>query len=212
MSLLPFWALNVVVVLPSMEGHKALRFHQKYLNVCSEDELRSLEFGTTWGWVIKDNLHFWVNYPFKNLWRVNKKLSAGPQQIKVALIRNYVSKCLLTFWKVSKGDTFLLWGEDASISVSQVSAQLSLSQTSACSPLCRWRCRNHLYPEDDEPCVPTLINSALFLTHLVSKTDSSSNEELIFSEFQVPIAKYVVFSVSTSCPRKQVFQGTSESY
>ncbi len=109
-----------------------------------------------------------MNYPFKN--RVNKKLSAGPQQIKVALIRNY-----------DLGDTFLLWGEDASISVSQVSAQLSLSQTSACSPLCRWRCRNHLYPEDDEPCVPTLINSALFLTHLVSKTDSSSNESIHLS-------------------------------
>ncbi len=111
-----------------------------------------------------------MNYPFKNLWRVNKKLSAGPQQIKVALIRNY-----------DLGDTFLLWGEDASISVSQVSAQLSLSQTSASSPLCRWRCRNHLYPEDDEPCVPTLINSALFLKHLVSKTDSSSNESIHLS-------------------------------
>ncbi len=30
-----------------MEGQKALRIHQKYLNLCSEDERRS----------------FWVNYP-----------------------------------------------------------------------------------------------------------------------------------------------------
>ncbi len=32
MSLLPFWALNVSVVLLSMQGQKALRFNQKYLN------------------------------------------------------------------------------------------------------------------------------------------------------------------------------------
>ncbi len=39
MSLLPFWALNAVVALLSMQGQKALGFHQKYLNLCSEDEL-----------------------------------------------------------------------------------------------------------------------------------------------------------------------------
>ncbi len=39
MSLLPFWALDVVVVLLSMQG-------QKYLNLCSEDERRSYRFGT----------------------------------------------------------------------------------------------------------------------------------------------------------------------
>ncbi len=38
MSLLPFWALNVSVVLLSMQGQKALRLHPKYLNLCSEDE------------------------------------------------------------------------------------------------------------------------------------------------------------------------------
>ncbi len=32
MSLLPFWVLNVSVVLLSMQGQKALGFHQKYLN------------------------------------------------------------------------------------------------------------------------------------------------------------------------------------
>ncbi len=54
MSLLPFWALNVVVVLLSMEGQKALGFHPKYLNLCSDDEGRSYGFGTTWVWVIDD--------------------------------------------------------------------------------------------------------------------------------------------------------------
>ncbi len=33
------------------EGLGALGFHQKYLNLCSEDEQR---FGTKWGWVINN--------------------------------------------------------------------------------------------------------------------------------------------------------------
>ncbi len=41
LSLLPFWALNVVVLLLSMQGQKTLEFHKKYLNLCSEDEQRS---------------------------------------------------------------------------------------------------------------------------------------------------------------------------
>ncbi len=47
MSLLPFWALNMSVVLVSMEVQKALGFNQKYLNLCSEDERRSYWFETT---------------------------------------------------------------------------------------------------------------------------------------------------------------------
>ncbi len=54
MSLLPFWALNMSVALLSMQGQKALGFHQKYLNLCSEDEWKPYRFGTTWGWVIND--------------------------------------------------------------------------------------------------------------------------------------------------------------
>ncbi len=38
---------NISVVLLSMEGQRALRFHQKYLNLCSEDEQRSYRFETT---------------------------------------------------------------------------------------------------------------------------------------------------------------------
>ncbi len=45
---------NISVVLLSMEDQRALRFHQKHLNLCSEDERRSYGFGTTWGWVIHD--------------------------------------------------------------------------------------------------------------------------------------------------------------
>ncbi len=58
MSLLPFWALNVSVALLSMQGQKALAFHQKNLNLCSEAELRSYGFGTTWGWAINDRIFF----------------------------------------------------------------------------------------------------------------------------------------------------------
>ncbi len=58
MSLLPFWALNLSVVLLSMEDQKALGFHQKYLDLSSEDEGRYYGFGTTWGWVIIDRIFF----------------------------------------------------------------------------------------------------------------------------------------------------------
>ncbi len=54
---------NITVVLLSMQGQRALRLHQKHLNLCSEDEQRSYAFGTTWGWVI-DNRNFifgWTN-------------------------------------------------------------------------------------------------------------------------------------------------------
>ncbi len=66
-SLLHCFDLTVVVPLLSIEGQKALQFHHKYLNLCSEDEVMSYGFGRTWGWVTKDSFHFWVNYPFKRL-------------------------------------------------------------------------------------------------------------------------------------------------
>ncbi len=54
---------NISVVLLSMEGLRALRFKQKYLNLCSDDERRSYGFGTTSGWVINDILFIfgWTN-------------------------------------------------------------------------------------------------------------------------------------------------------
>ncbi len=45
---------NISVVLLSMKGLRALRLKLKYLNLCSDDELRSYRFGTTSGCVIND--------------------------------------------------------------------------------------------------------------------------------------------------------------
>ncbi len=56
MTLLPFWALNVSDALLSIQGQKTLRFNQKYLNLCSEDEQRSYRCGTTRGRVINDRI------------------------------------------------------------------------------------------------------------------------------------------------------------
>ncbi len=54
---------NISVAFPSMQGQRALRFHQKYLNLCSEDEQRTYGFGTTWGWIIDDRIFIlgWTN-------------------------------------------------------------------------------------------------------------------------------------------------------
>ncbi len=38
---------DIAVALRSMDDPRALRFHQKHLNLCSEDEQRSYGFGTT---------------------------------------------------------------------------------------------------------------------------------------------------------------------
>ncbi len=64
---LHFCAL-IVVPLLSLKSQKALRFHQKYLNLCSEDERRSYRFGTTWGWVINDSIYIFG-------WTIPLKLS-----------------------------------------------------------------------------------------------------------------------------------------
>ncbi len=55
MTLLHLWALNASVVFLSIKGQKALRFHQKYLHLCSKDYW-SYWFGTTWRWVINDRI------------------------------------------------------------------------------------------------------------------------------------------------------------
>ncbi len=51
-----FLSLDGVRILAVYRGQKALGSHQKYLNLCSEDERRSYGFGTTWGWVINDRI------------------------------------------------------------------------------------------------------------------------------------------------------------
>ncbi len=54
---------NITVALPSMQDLRALRFNQKCLNLCSNNERKSYGFGTTWGWVIKDRIFIfgWTN-------------------------------------------------------------------------------------------------------------------------------------------------------
>ncbi len=52
-----------------MQGQKALRFHQTYLNLCSEDKLRFYGFGTTWEWVINDRIYiFGWTIPLRLFW------------------------------------------------------------------------------------------------------------------------------------------------
>lgn len=45
------------------EGQRTFSFHQKYPNLCSEDEGRSYGFGTTQGWEISDRTSIlgWTN-------------------------------------------------------------------------------------------------------------------------------------------------------
>ncbi len=38
---------NIAVALLSMQGQRAFRFHQKYLNLCSEDKRKSYGFDMT---------------------------------------------------------------------------------------------------------------------------------------------------------------------
>ncbi len=56
MSLLRFWTLIMLGSLLSMGGSESSQIPSKYLNLCSEDELRSYMFETIWGWVINDRI------------------------------------------------------------------------------------------------------------------------------------------------------------
>ncbi len=58
-----------IVVFLSMEGQKTLRFHQKYLNLCSKDERSSYGFEMTWGKVINDVIFIF------NQWNLGVKYS-----------------------------------------------------------------------------------------------------------------------------------------
>ncbi len=56
MSLLPFWALNVSVALPSMQSQKALGFHQNILIYVLKRSWRSYKFGTRRELAITDRI------------------------------------------------------------------------------------------------------------------------------------------------------------
>ncbi len=50
----PIWcSINIFFLI---SDSNILRIHQKYHNLCSKDERRSYEFGTTWGWLINDRI------------------------------------------------------------------------------------------------------------------------------------------------------------
>ncbi len=55
-SVLPMSIFMGLGTLLSMEGQRALRFHQKLLKLCSEDERMSYGFGAIWGWAINDRI------------------------------------------------------------------------------------------------------------------------------------------------------------
>ncbi len=70
------------------EGQRAHGMHQKYLNLCSEDERRSYGFGMTRGWVINDRISIFgwtiplmsesLNHLFK--WFVQKLIRSLSKQ------------------------------------------------------------------------------------------------------------------------------------
>ncbi len=68
-----------VLVGPGRERRLALGFHQKYLNLCSEDERRSYGFRTTWGWVFNDTIFIFgwtmpLNISFHQSWNKRRLL------------------------------------------------------------------------------------------------------------------------------------------
>ncbi len=72
MSMLSFWTWEHCSCVAVYAGQRALRFHQKYLNLCSEDERRSYGFGTTCGWVINDRIFiFGSTNPLKQKVQIN---------------------------------------------------------------------------------------------------------------------------------------------
>ncbi len=117
---IPFWVLNVVVVLLSMEGQKALGVQQKNLNLVSEDRLRSYTFRTTWVWVIFGWTILLMSYEAllcKNIaspWNIHVKLnelcfllSVKYYSMTLQSSRNVLMFCLvaviITWWKLWKG-------------------------------------------------------------------------------------------------------------
>ncbi len=74
MSLQTFWALNVSIVLLSMERQKALGFHRKYLKLFSEDERRFYYIFRSVLFMLRAKGEGWYMYSiFKDLFGDNKQ-------------------------------------------------------------------------------------------------------------------------------------------
>ncbi len=99
MSLLPFWALNVVVALLSMQGQKALGFYQKYLNLFSEDERNSYRFEITWWWVINNRIFiFWGELSLLDLITHTVRCIWIHIKVKISLIDTLSLSCPFAFY------------------------------------------------------------------------------------------------------------------
>ncbi len=68
MSLPPFWALNMVVPLLSMQGQKAIGFHQKYHNLYSKLWTKVLQV-----WNDMSVSNYWQNFIFG--WTIPLKMN-----------------------------------------------------------------------------------------------------------------------------------------
>ncbi len=80
-----------------MQGQKALRFHQIYLNLCSENERRSYGLGTTWVWVINDRIFiFGWTIP---LMHITGLISACKQVFIIIIVHRLWND--FTFWLTS---------------------------------------------------------------------------------------------------------------
>ncbi len=78
----------------SMEGQRALGVHQKYLNLCSEDERRSYGFGSTWGWVINDRIFiFGWTIPLSECWSRLYQCLSDHQYLKFSHVSAVCSVC-----------------------------------------------------------------------------------------------------------------------
>ncbi len=118
MSLLPFWALRVVVALLSMEGQKALRFHQKFvfqrwtkpLQVWNDMRV-SNDKSFIFVWTI------FLKWPYKwqeqlyssNNWTTFNRIINGLTGELFFLVINIMQQLLLSMGLDHAGDVWSMW-------------------------------------------------------------------------------------------------------
>ncbi len=93
MSLLPFWALNVVVALLYMQGQKV-----------NENEWRSYGFGMTWEWVINDRI-FIIGWTIPLMYVLRLWLYVGASMRLMIHRATFEQSCLGPF-PLRMGNTF----------------------------------------------------------------------------------------------------------
>ncbi len=97
-----FLDVGTLVVLLSMKGQRALGLHQKYLNLCSEDEQRSYGFGMTWGWVINYRISFLGKLSLRKImhipenqfnWIKYNSLFTANKMYSLDIYSNFIKNC-----------------------------------------------------------------------------------------------------------------------